>query len=90
MGIHGDVVSSYCAAEPCPVRLSDSFANVHGFLLSGADGHFTTIDFPDAAGTGAFGISARGSIVGAYVDASHTAHAYVRSVRRGVDESSDD
>lgn len=24
----GDVVSSYCAARPCPVRLSDSFANV--------------------------------------------------------------
>jgi uncharacterized membrane protein len=79
----GDVVGSYCAAPPCPIRVSDSFANVHGFLERRKDrdegGRFTTIDFPGASGSAAYSINARGDIVGAYVDASHRVHAFLRS-----------
>jgi probable HAF family extracellular repeat protein len=79
----GDVVSSYCAGVPCPVRVTDNLAAVHGFLRrrEGDDeaGQVTTIDFPGASGGGAFGINARGDIVGAYVDASHRVHGFLRS-----------
>ncbi len=81
----GDVVSSYCAALPCPVRVTDNLTTVHGFLWRREDrdeaGQVTTIDFPGASGGGAFGINAGGDIVGAYLDASHTVHGFLRSRR---------
>jgi uncharacterized membrane protein len=82
MNAAGDVVGSYCAAEPCPL-FPDNFVTVHGFLWrrEGRDdaGQVTTIDFPGASGGGAFGINARGDIVGAYLDASHRVHGFLRS-----------
>jgi hypothetical protein len=84
----GNIVGSYCDAEPCPVALTDSFENVHGFLLTererdeGEDGEFRTIDFPGAIGTLANGIGPRGDIVGAYKDASGTFHGFLRTRER--------
>ena len=79
----GDVVGSYCSAAPCPVRVTDNLAAVHGFLLRHEDGdnagQVTTIDFPGASGTGATGINARGDVVGVYADASHRVHGFLRS-----------
>jgi uncharacterized membrane protein len=67
----GDIVSFYCAFEPC------SFDNdsIHGFLLS--NGEFTTIDFPGGHATTPFGINARGDIVGPYNDASGHTHGFL-------------
>jgi uncharacterized membrane protein len=83
MNAAGDVVGSYCAAEPCPLLVTDNFVSVHGFLRSWEDrdnaGQVTTIDFPGASGGGAFGINTRGDIVGAYFDASHRTHGFLRS-----------
>jgi uncharacterized membrane protein len=83
MNAAGDVVSSYCAAEPCPLLVTDNFVTVHGFVWRREDRddarQVTTIDFPGASGGGAFGINARGDIVGAYFDASHTSHGFLRS-----------
>jgi len=67
----GDIVSYYCAFEPCSLE-NDSR---HGFLLS--NGEFTTIDFPGGHATAAFGINARGDIVGPYNDASGTGHGFL-------------
>jgi uncharacterized membrane protein len=47
-----------------------SKAGVHGFVLSG-DG-YATLDFPGAAQTRAFGINARGDVVGTYIAADGT------------------
>lgn len=79
----GDVVSSFCAAAPCPVRLTDKLATVHGFLLPRANGEtggpITTIDVPGALGTAAYSINTRGDIVGAYADPNHKAHGFLLS-----------
>jgi uncharacterized membrane protein len=79
----GDVVGSYCAAAPCPVRVTDNLTALHGFLLRHEDRddarQVTTIDFPGASGTGATSINARGDIVGLYADASHRVHGFLRS-----------
>ncbi|HVH09505.1 MAG TPA: DUF3224 domain-containing protein, partial [Gemmatimonadales bacterium] len=79
----GDIVSSYCSAEPCPVRVTDKLTTEHGFLLPHKErdeaGEVTTIDFPGADGNGAFGINNHGNIVGAYVDANHKIHGFLRS-----------
>jgi uncharacterized membrane protein len=56
----GDVVSYYCAAEPCD---ADS-GNDHGFLLT--RGVFIAIDFPGAATTFPTDITRHGDIVGSY------------------------
>ena len=53
----------------------DSTGAAHGFLLE--DGEFTSIDFPGATDTRAFGINERGDIVGNYVDADKRTHAYI-------------
>jgi uncharacterized membrane protein len=83
MNAAGDVVGSYCAAEPCPLLVTDNFVTVHGFLWRREDRddarQVTTVDFPGASGGGAFGINARGDIVGAYFDASHRTHGFLRS-----------
>src|SRR5262249_44281618 len=50
----GDIVGSYMEAS----------GTWHGFLLSG--GELSTIDFPGAADTFAFGINPRGDVVGTY------------------------
>ena len=39
---------------------------------------FTTIDYPNAVSTQAWGINARGDIVGAYVDGTGRSHGYLR------------
>ena len=67
----GDIVGKYCDASPCLIGP----AGAHGFVLSG--GRLTTIDFPGALGTGAFGINARREVVGGYFDVSGALHAYV-------------
>jgi uncharacterized membrane protein len=67
----GDIVSYYCAFEPCSLD-NDS---EHGFLLS--NGEFTTIDFPSGHATAGFGINARGDIVGPYNDASGNGHGFL-------------
>jgi hypothetical protein len=88
----GNIVGSYCAAEPCPVALTESFENVHGFLLTEHDrdedenDEFNIIDFPGAVGTLANGISPRGDIVGSYQDASGVFHGYLRSSRNRDDD----
>jgi probable HAF family extracellular repeat protein len=76
----GDMVATYCDTAPCEFVST----NPHGILLS--RGELDTIDFPGAAATGAFGINAAGDIVGVYVDADSTPHAFLRSqegTRRG-------
>ncbi len=72
----GDIVGRYCDAAPCT-------GDTHGFLLS--RGEFTTIDFPGARSTSAFGINARGDIVGGY---NLGAHGFLLS-RRERDEDED-
>lgn len=71
----GDMVSQYCSTERC--GLSKNVDNLHGFLLSG--GMYTTIDFPDAAGTIALGLNRFDDIVGGYVDTSGKIHGYLRT-----------
>ena len=56
-------------------------------MLSG--GEFTTIDFPAATLTSAFGINAPGDIVRGYVDAIGNVHGYLLS-REERDEDGDD
>jgi uncharacterized membrane protein len=71
INFRGDIVSYYCAFEPCSLD-NDS---EHGFLLS--NGEFTTIDFPGGHATAGFGINARGDIVGPYNDASGNGHGFL-------------
>jgi len=65
----GDVVGWY----------QDQANKVHGFLRS-PDGEFTSIDFPFATLTRAFGINTNGDIVGTYI-AGGVQHAFVRSAK---------
>jgi uncharacterized membrane protein len=69
----GDIVGSYCDAEPCSLK-----EPVHGFLLRN-EGEFTSIDFPGAIRTATAGISPRGDIVGAYVDRGGRTHGFLLS-----------
>ena len=56
-----------------------------GFLLGAAsnvlaDGHtFTSIDFPGAASTQAWGITLSGDIVGVYVSADKATHGFLKN-----------
>ena len=89
----GDIVSSYCAAAPCPITMMDSTANVHGFLLTrdgrGEDGggEFVAFDFPGALGTAPFGMNNRGNNVGAYRDKSGIFHGFL--ISKGEDDEED-
>src|SRR6267143_907849 len=48
---------------------------MHGFLLN--TGEFTTIDYPDAQFTIAYGISPAGDIIGIEADQSGTVHGFL-------------
>src|SRR5438105_13104187 len=54
---------------------TDSSGANHGYILQ--NGHFTTVDFPNAAVTSVLGINDHGDVVGAYqlIDNTHPAHA---------------
>ena len=69
-----DIVGGYCDTAPCTGASRDA----HGFLLS--RGLLTTIDFPGAILTEAFGINERGDIVGVFEDAAGL-HGFL--LRRG-------
>jgi uncharacterized membrane protein len=72
---HGDIVGGYCnAGFPCLLGPTGT----HGFLLT-SHGEFSSIDYPDAAATGAAGINARGDIVGEWVDASAVTRGFLLS-----------
>jgi probable HAF family extracellular repeat protein len=47
----------------------------HGFLLD--SGNFTTLDYPGAIHTNAFGINNAGDIVGTYFTAPNAAHGFL-------------
>ena len=66
----GDIVGTYCDAEPCQLGAAGS----HGFLLR--RGELTTIDVPGALRTSAVGINASGDITGFY-NTGGVAHGYV-------------
>jgi uncharacterized membrane protein len=55
-----------------------SKAGVHGFVLSG-DG-YATLDVPRAAQTRAFGINARGDVVGSYLGTDGKTHGFLASL----------
>ncbi|HVH30496.1 MAG TPA: hypothetical protein VNA31_02365 [bacterium] len=61
-------------------QFRDLKGGVHGFLLSGPGGVFTTIDVSGARGTAARGITPRGDIVGWYIDSMGHQHGFLRSV----------
>jgi uncharacterized membrane protein len=76
----GDIVTGYCDAKPVQQNgaLNDNMlSNLHGLLWSG--GLYTSIDFPDAIGTVAYGISDGGNIVGSYQDMDGRFHGYLRT-----------
>lgn len=62
------------------VGVYSNAAGVHGFVLGG-DG-YTTLDFPGASQTRAFGINARGDVVGTYIAADKTTHGFLASQGR--------
>jgi uncharacterized membrane protein len=75
---HGEIVGRYCTTAPPPCFPQN---NQHGFLRS-RGGHFSTIDFPGAAGTiagtNAWAINDRGDIVGGYQGSDGKSHVYLR------------
>jgi uncharacterized membrane protein len=70
----GDVVTGYCDTAPCEASSTDN----HGLLLS--RGELSTIDFPGAAETAAFGINAAGDVVG--VIDGPSGHGFVISIKQ--------
>ena len=71
--------------QPLPGSSADGAT--HGYLLS--RGEFTSIDFPGANFTVAFGITPRGNIVGRYFSADGVGHGYLLS-REERDDDEDD
>jgi hypothetical protein len=73
----GEIVSYYCTLAPCSINntLNPGNNSEHAFFLS--RGVFMTIDFPASHATLAFGINARGDIVGSYHDASKKEHGFL-------------
>jgi probable HAF family extracellular repeat protein len=65
LNLRGDIVGGYVDAS----NLS------HGFLYHG--GNVTTIDFPGASGTFAFGINDEREVIGVYADAAQNQHAFL-------------
>ena len=53
----------------------DSSFNSHGFLYNG--GAFSSVEFPGATSTRAYGINNSGQIVGTYVDSSGNERAFL-------------
>jgi uncharacterized membrane protein len=69
----GEVVGGYCPGLfSCP---EGSLPSAHAFLLK--RGVYTTLDFPSATATQAYGINDSGSIVGSYLDSVLAGHAYL-------------
>ena len=66
----GAIVGKYCDVSPCLIGPAG-----HGFLIS--DGSLVTINYPGATGTSAYGINARGEVVGGYFDAQGALHGYL-------------
>lgn len=71
----GDIAGNYCSAKSCV--LFTSIGTLHAFLLKG--GVYTTIDYPDAVETFAFGVNSSDVVIGGYEDASGKLHAYLRT-----------
>jgi probable HAF family extracellular repeat protein len=69
----GDLVGVYCDTAPCTNASTDD----HGFLLR--QGEFIPINYPGSKESGAFGINARGDIVGYYVGAGGVTHGFLLS-----------
>src|SRR5262249_36974636 len=65
-----EIVGRFCTVLPCRAGTSHR----HGFLRSGAA--FTTIDFPGAAETNAWGINNRGEIVGGHQGTDGKSHVF--------------
>ena len=70
----------FCVNVPCAPE-GTSPENVHGFLLS--NGAYTIVDVPDARGTNAWKINARGDIVGGYTAGDGSKHVFLRRLERG-------
>jgi hypothetical protein len=68
------VASGRCTSAPAPVEIAigmnPTLATSAG--IQTADGDYVSIDFPGATATRAFGINARGDVVGSYVAAGQT------------------
>jgi uncharacterized membrane protein len=75
---NGNIVGDYADQTPImeKFRLGKANGNLHGFLLSG--GVYTTIDFPGAMGTAAWGVHSSGVVVGPYLDTNDLIHGYLR------------
>lgn len=75
---NGDLVTSYCDSTPVQNNNlnANMFSNLHGLLMSG--GVYTSIDFPGANGTAAFGINDSGVIVGCFADPTGSLHGFLR------------
>jgi hypothetical protein len=71
---HGDIASNYCSATPCKLG---SIGNFHGFVRN--QGVVTTIDFPGAALTAAFGLNSSNDVVGLYQHPNGAFHGYLRT-----------
>jgi len=70
----GAIAGHYTSSSSC--ALFKSVGCLHGFLLSG--GVYTTIDYPGAVETLAFGVNSSGVVIGGYEDTSGKFHAYLR------------
>lgn len=71
---NGDIAAIYCSSTPCGLKSS---GNLHGFLLRG--GANTTVDFPSAAVTAAFGLDSFDDIAGTYIDSNGRLHGFLRT-----------
>lgn len=71
----GDITGHYCSSKSC--ALFTSVGDLHAFLLKG--GVYTTIDFPGAVETLAFGVNSSDDVVGGYQDTSGGFHGYLRT-----------
>ncbi len=77
IGPAGDIVGRYIESIPGPPHPGLPQPGGHGFLLSG--GQFTSIDFPQASFTIAYGIDSAGNIVGSYHDPDGKSHGFLLS-----------
>jgi len=75
LNLRGDIVGGYL----------DASDHSHGFLYN--EGNVTTIDFPGALGTFAFGINDLREIIGIYSDSAKVQHAF--SLHNGVFKTTD-
>jgi len=75
--LNGDIASAYSSSTPVlNVGNAQVLEGLHGFLVSGSS--YTTIDFPAALATIAYGLNDNGFIVGVYANPDGTVHGFVR------------